>query len=157
MVGRFATFCTAAVVTLAISALGCDSNRGDGTAGQGMGDATSDAQRDRTAELNPPVAGGTNADRSAAAAPGAMGAGATGGEDATIVAEVRDKLRSSGEVEANAIDVRANAGVVTLTGRVSSEDVKESAEQLANDVEGVDRVENQIVVAQGPAAGAQNP
>lgn len=151
MARRWATLCTAAAVALAISALGCDRERGEGSAGEVMGDATSDAQRDRTAGLNPPVAGGAAADRGASGAPGAMGAAAAG--DATIVAEVRDKLRGSGTPEANAIDVRANDGVVTLTGRVSSEDVKENAEELANDVDGVERVENRIVVAQAPRSG----
>ncbi|HEY8517667.1 MAG TPA: BON domain-containing protein [Candidatus Binatia bacterium] len=163
-----ATLCTAATIALAIGAFGCDTNRGDGSVVEG--DArTSDAARDRTSELNPPMGAGEagrQADRSAGApgvnagapgAPGAPGAMGAGGGDATIVAEVRNKLRRAVDMEANTIDVRANDGVVTLTGRVSSEDVKDDAEELASDVEGVERVENQITVAQGPGAGSGNP
>jgi osmotically-inducible protein OsmY len=49
--------------------------------------------------------------------------------------------------ESSNIDVQVADGVATLTGSVPDESAKEKAEDVAEDVDGVDRVENQIVVA----------
>jgi hypothetical protein len=72
--------------------------------------------------------------------------------DATIEAEVERKLGSDQETSAARIDVRATDGVVTLSGEVLEKDQSARAEDLAEDVEGVERVENHIVIAS--AAGA---
>ena len=46
------------------------------------------------------------------------------------------------------VQVRVNAGVVVLTGEVSTQALKEQAARLARNVHGVAEVENRVVVAQ---------
>ncbi len=77
----------------------------------------------------------------------AKGAGA----DAAIASEVERKLGSDQQTSALGIDVKTTDGVVTLSGKVSNEAEKERAEDLADDVEGVKRVNNNLVIASAPA------
>ena len=70
--------------------------------------------------------------------------------DAALVAQLRDKLSASTDAEGRAVSVRASDGVVVLTGQVSSERAKESAEEIAHDVDGVAQVDNRIFVARLP-------
>jgi osmotically-inducible protein OsmY len=76
----------------------------------------------------------------------AKGAGA----DAAIASEVERKLGSDQKTSSLEIDVRTSDGIVTLSGKVSNEAEKDRAEDLAEDVEGVKRVENNLVIARAP-------
>lgn len=55
---------------------------------------------------------------------------------------------------ASNIDVQVAHGVATLTGNVPDENAKDKAEEVAKDVDGVERVENEITVAMNTGAGA---
>jgi osmotically-inducible protein OsmY len=64
---------------------------------------------------------------------------------------VKSALASDDGLKSLHIDVDANAGVVTLKGRVDNDDMKQRAQQAAQAVQGVTWVQNQISVA--PKAG----
>jgi osmotically-inducible protein OsmY len=78
------------------------------------------------------------------------------GADAVVEGEIQRQLAANPEVAsaAPAIKVSAENGTVTLMGAVPSENVKREAEDIAEDVSGVDEVHNQLIVASGPAAAA---
>jgi hypothetical protein len=63
-------------------------------------------------------------------------------DDATITAEVERELTNEGI--AGTIDVAAYDGVVTLNGTVPNVEAKDRAADIADDVDGVDRVENNL-------------
>jgi hyperosmotically inducible protein len=67
-------------------------------------------------------------------------------DDAAITAKVKAKLAADGDINPFNIDVDTNEGVVTLQGRVSKEEARTKAEQLARDTEGVRRVINLVKV-----------
>jgi hypothetical protein len=71
------------------------------------------------------------------------------GTDAAVAGNVKQELSADRELAnaASAIQVTAHDGVVTLTGRVPNEAAKREAADIADDVDGVDRVDNQLVVA----------
>jgi osmotically-inducible protein OsmY len=62
--------------------------------------------------------------------------------DDTITADVARMLENEG-VSGN-IDVSANDGVVTLSGTVPNEQAKKRAEDIADDIYGVETVQNQL-------------
>jgi len=62
--------------------------------------------------------------------------------DAGITAEVEREL--IGEGLPGNIDVAANNGVVTLSGTVPDAEAKNRAEDIAEDIDGVDRVQNNL-------------
>jgi len=81
---------------------------------------------------------------------GAAGTDADPANDMAVASRVERRIQN--EVEAPAasnIDVQVAHGVATLSGSVPDEATKAEAEDAAEDVEGVDRVENQIAVALG--------
>lgn len=63
-------------------------------------------------------------------------------DDATITANVEEELID--ERIAGNIQVSSAAGVVTLNGTVPNADARERAEEVADDVDGVDRVVNNL-------------
>jgi hyperosmotically inducible periplasmic protein len=67
-------------------------------------------------------------------------------EDGTITTRVKSKLVADKYVDAFAINVDTNDGVVTLYGSVGTRFEREQAERLAGSVSGVQRVENRIRV-----------
>jgi hyperosmotically inducible periplasmic protein len=67
--------------------------------------------------------------------------------DASITARVKARLAADPEVNAIQIDVDTIDGVVTLNGKVSSQEVSQEAEKLAKRTEGVKQVNNLIQVA----------
>jgi len=75
-----------------------------------------------------------------------------GYSDEQLVAEVQQELKVNGKFSADAVAVRATDGVVTLTGDVASADERKRAEDVAKNVEGVQRVDNQIAIANERAA-----
>ena len=67
-------------------------------------------------------------------------------DDATVTAKVKADLIKDDTVKANEIQVETTAGVVQLSGIVSSEDARLRAEQLAQATEGVKSVRNDLTV-----------
>jgi hyperosmotically inducible protein len=67
-------------------------------------------------------------------------------EDGTITTRVKSRLVGDKYVDAFAINVDTNDGVVTLYGSVGTRFEREQAERLAGSVSGVQRVENRIRV-----------
>ncbi len=77
-------------------------------------------------------------------------------KNATLTASVKTALSLNRSVRPYAIDVSSKDGVVTLTGRVSTEEERARAEQVAAAVPDVTRVVNEIQVggaSSGPASG----
>ena len=76
-------------------------------------------------------------------------AGRTAGQvvdDATITTKVKTKLLKDSIMSGFAISVQTFEGEVTLTGAVTSEDIRQRATILANSVLGVQKVHNLIKV-----------
>jgi osmotically-inducible protein OsmY len=69
--------------------------------------------------------------------------------DERIREEVSDRLTDDSWLDASDIEVRVDAGMVTLSGQVSSRDDKRRAEDLVMSISGVKDVINQIHVEQG--------
>jgi hyperosmotically inducible protein len=67
-------------------------------------------------------------------------------DDVMISSKVKSKLIANSEVKAGDIDVSSSQGVVTLIGRVSSENIKSVAERTARDTAGVKSVNNELTV-----------
>jgi osmotically-inducible protein OsmY len=59
---------------------------------------------------------------------------------------VRRKLADDVVVKGGALEVDVKAGVVTLRGKVETEQQKSKAEKIARKVSGVKQVDNQLVV-----------
>lgn len=68
-------------------------------------------------------------------------------DDASITASVKTKLLADKRTEGFDINVDTAKGVVTLTGGADSQAAKAAAGELAGAVEGVVRVDNELVVA----------
>lgn len=69
-------------------------------------------------------------------------------DDATITASVKSQLVMEKAANFTRIDVDTNNGVVNLNGVVESPSQKERAQELAQRVDGVKRVINNLQVAQ---------
>jgi hyperosmotically inducible protein len=67
-------------------------------------------------------------------------------DNATLAASVKDKLLRSPDAPALQIDVKADEGVVTLSGLVAAEVERVSAETIARTTRGVKDVKNRIIV-----------
>jgi|1185.fasta_scaffold53214_2 osmotically-inducible protein OsmY len=74
----------------------------------------------------------------------------SGTGDAALAEKVKTALASDADLRAAKIDVDANSGVVTLKGRVDSDDAKKRLQEVAQRVQGVTWVQNQVSV--GPKA-----
>lgn len=72
-------------------------------------------------------------------------------KDATISGTVKTKLAADTHVQG--IDVQTNGGVVTLTGNVDSQEMKDRALQIARDTKGVREVKDMISVRSASASG----
>jgi len=72
--------------------------------------------------------------------------------DGKIATEIEHRLSRDPDVNATAVELDVRGGVVTLTGRVPSENAKQRAEAIASKVDGVSRVRNML--SAGTAAGA---
>lgn len=73
-------------------------------------------------------------------------AGAQAARDGATTANVRRRLAADSAVDATGIDVNAYAGRVTLSGRVGSYAERRRAGEIAAGVEGVQSVDNRLVV-----------
>ena len=90
--------------------------------------------RETGAEVGAAVATGANEAQRAAA-------------NAAITAKIKSKMALDDRVKAARIDIDTNGSVVTLTGRVGSEDERARAVRLARDTDGVTSVVDQLTVA----------
>ena len=78
-------------------------------------------------------------------------------DDASITTSVQARYYGTDEVRGQAVSVSTRDGVVTLSGTVRSEEAKQRALQLAREVEGVTRVDDQLRVAAPAEATASAP
>lgn len=67
-------------------------------------------------------------------------------DDSTVTAKVKAALVVEPDLKGFAIDVDTSANVVTLSGTVASDDVRERAERVTRSVEGVKDVTNNLTV-----------
>jgi osmotically-inducible protein OsmY len=65
-------------------------------------------------------------------------------DDAAVTARVKSALLADAQVNGLQIDVDTSAGTVTLTGNVPSAAAKQRAEQLAQNIQGVRTVRNNL-------------
>jgi osmotically-inducible protein OsmY len=74
---------------------------------------------------------------------------ASADRDAQLTAMIRQKISDDEQLAANAdqVEVKAEAGVVTLSGPVETEAEKQKIVELARETEGVERVDDQLEVA----------
>jgi len=77
---------------------------------------------------------------------GAMHVASSAAEEAAITARIETAFAWSEDISAKAIDVATQGAVVRLRGAVPSEDVRRRAVEIAEKTEGVDRVEDQLLV-----------
>jgi hyperosmotically inducible periplasmic protein len=77
--------------------------------------------------------------------------------DPGITTAVKSKLAADDTVNASAIDVDTQGGVVTLTGTVDTQMAKERAVQLARETDGVTRVDDRLTVDPAFAGGLVPP
>ncbi len=67
-------------------------------------------------------------------------------DDASITAKIKRELASDSDLNPFNIDVTTKDRVVTLRGRVKTEDAREKAERFARQTDGVERVVNLVKV-----------
>lgn len=68
-------------------------------------------------------------------------------EDATTTAEVKTRLLANDNTQGLKINVTTRSDVVTLSGRVGSEEEAQLAEKIADNVDGVAEVRNELTIA----------
>jgi osmotically-inducible protein OsmY len=76
--------------------------------------------------------------------------------DATITASVKTKLLANRATHGLSINVDTTGNVVTLTGRVQSDDEKKLAEELAFDTSGVREVHNNLQIDKSATAASKS-
>lgn len=67
-------------------------------------------------------------------------------DDVYISSKVKSKLIADTDIKASDIDVSSSQGVVTLIGRVRTQQVKSDADRIAHDTKGVNGVNNELLV-----------
>lgn len=75
-------------------------------------------------------------------------------DDTWITTKIQSRYFVDDLVKGGDIDVTTESGVVTLSGRVESEDARQRAEALAKQTSGVSRVENQLTVGRDETSAA---
>jgi hypothetical protein len=77
--------------------------------------------------------------------------------DSTVTLLVTSTLRQDPRIKDAAIDVSSTAGVVTLSGTVASQDIRQAAETIARRQRGVTLVINDLRLAQPDEEQAASP
>ena len=72
--------------------------------------------------------------------------------DPWVTTQVQARFFAEPAIRSNQVDVSTEEGVVSLKGTVPSEEARVAATTIAQQVEGVTRVDNRLVVAAGPPA-----
>ncbi|HET9463345.1 MAG TPA: BON domain-containing protein [Thiobacillus sp.] len=117
---------------LALLATGCDRTPDEPTPGERIDNAATDS-RDAARDM------GDTVERKADQAGQAI-------DDASITATIKGKYLVDDTLKGLQIDVDTEQGVVKLTGKVQSDAAKELATQIAQSVEGVVSVDNQLTI-----------
>jgi osmotically-inducible protein OsmY len=76
-------------------------------------------------------------------------------DDVGLAAQVKTNLIDSKVVDANDVNVEVDKGVVQLSGFVKSEEQRREAANIANDIVGVKKVNNKLVVGSGKRSMGQ--
>lgn len=118
--------------SLALVATGCDRTPDEPTPGESMDNAATDSQ-------NAASGMGDTMERRTDQAGQAI-------DDTSITTSIKGKYLVDDTLKGLDISVDTVQGVVTLTGPVQSDTAKELATQIAQGVEGVVRVDNQLTV-----------
>jgi osmotically-inducible protein OsmY len=74
--------------------------------------------------------------------------------DERICDEVNERLTDDSWLDASGVEVAVSGGEVTLSGLVESREAKHRAERIAEDVSGVDHVQNNLRVGVNPITGS---
>jgi osmotically-inducible protein OsmY len=117
---------------LALLATGCDRTPDEPTAGEKIDNAAMDS-RDAASDM------GDTLERKADQAGQAI-------DDASITTTIKGKYLVDDTLKGLQIDVDTAQGVVKLSGTVQSDTAKELATQIAQSVEGVVSVDNQLTI-----------
>lgn len=136
----------ASASALALSLAACDQNtsaekigrdvgRAADKAGQQIGQAAATAER--------------KIDQTAAAAGEKLAEAGNAMDDAALTAKVKSALIAEPGLKALAIDVDTSGGVITLNGTVNNDENRNKAVQLAQGVQGVKSVRDNLVVSRG--------
>lgn len=140
-VSAIATIALASSLVLLVS--GCDRGPEERTAGEAM-DESAATERTETEQLGDTLqrdadqAGDTMEQRADQAGQAI--------EDATITAEIKTRFLADDTLKGLEINVDTEQGVVTLSGSVQSETAKDRATQIAQSVDDVVNVNNQLTV-----------
>ncbi len=118
--------------SLALLTAACDRTPEEPTAGQAIDNASQEA-RNEASEL------GSTLENKAEQAGQAI-------DDASITTAIKGKYLADDTLKGLDISVETEQGVVKLTGSVQSDSAKELATQIAQGVEGVVNVDNQLTV-----------
>lgn len=117
---------------LALLATGCDRTPDEPTAGEKIDNAATDS-RDAARDM------GDTLERKTDQAGQAI-------DDASITATIKGKYLVDDTLKGLQIDVDTEQGVVKLSGTVQNDTAKELATQIAQSVEGVVSVDNQLTI-----------
>ena len=118
--------------SLALLATGCDRKPADQTTGEKMDNAVTDTKQGAH-DL------GNTMERKADQAGQAI-------DDAAITTSIKGKYLADDTLKGLDISVETQHGVVTLTGSVQSDSAKELATTIAQGVDGVTSVNNQLTI-----------
>lgn len=118
--------------SLALLATGCDRKPAEQTSGEKVDNAVADTKQ-KANEL------GDTMERKADQAGQAI-------DDAAITTSIKAKYLADDTLKGLDISVETQQGVVTLTGSVQSDSAKELATTIAQNVDGVASVNNQLTV-----------
>lgn len=118
--------------SLALLATGCNRKPADQTAGEKVDNAVANTKQE-TRDL------GNTMERKADQAGQAI-------DDAAITTSLKGKYLADSTLKGLDISVETQQGVVTLTGSVQSDSAKELATTIAQGVDGVKSVNNQLTV-----------
>jgi osmotically-inducible protein OsmY len=77
--------------------------------------------------------------------------------DSWLTAKVQGKFFADDQIKARYIDVTARDGTVTLKGFVESDAIRQQAVQIARTTEGVQQVQDQLLIGQAPATAGSAP
>ena len=114
------------------------------------GEVESDIDRDLAAEIARGIDGVKDVENDLVVVEGAAKEATSGRDfatridDATTTARVKLALLANANTEGLSIDVDAEAGVVSLRGKVASRQASELAERIAANAEGVQEVDNRL-------------
>lgn len=136
----------ASASALALSLAACDQNTSAEKVGRDVGRAADKAgqqigQAAETAERK--------LDQTAAAAGEKLAEAGKAVDDAALTAKVKSALIAEPGLKALAIDVDTSGGVITLNGTVNNDEHRNKAVQLAQSVQGVKSVRDNLVVSKG--------